>query len=98
MITGTGVGWEQRAVIGWLGTAMDTVANPDRTALGAHGHADQTDPIRGTARGRSAVPLSILDLAPVGVETTPGKKDHAKMRAFIGAAKAAGQEVCFDPS
>ncbi|MCX2734019.1 LLM class flavin-dependent oxidoreductase [Saccharopolyspora sp. NFXS83] len=52
---------------------MDTVANPDRTALGARGHADQTDPIRGTARGRSAVPLSILDLAPVGVETTPGE-------------------------
>ncbi|MFR9730276.1 LLM class flavin-dependent oxidoreductase [Saccharopolyspora sp. MS10] len=51
---------------------MDTVANPDRAALGADGHADQTDPIRGTARGRSAVPLSILDLAPVGVEITPG--------------------------
>lgn len=57
-----------------LHRSMDTVANPDRTAL-AHEQPPEPEPhpIRGTARGDSPVPLSVLDLAPVGVETTPSE-------------------------
>ncbi|MDR7301066.1 LLM class flavin-dependent oxidoreductase [Haloactinomyces albus] len=51
----------------------ETVANPDRTAL-SHEQPPEPEPhpIRGTARGDAPVPLSVLDLAPVGRETTPG--------------------------
>ncbi|RCW45168.1 luciferase family oxidoreductase group 1 [Halopolyspora algeriensis] len=51
----------------------DTVANPERTEL-SHVQPPEPEPhpIRGIARGDSPVPLSVLDLAPVGTETTPG--------------------------
>lgn len=50
----------------------DTVANPDRTALGNEQPPEsEPHPIKGAARGDSPVPLSVLDLAPVSVETTP---------------------------
>ncbi|GAA4865652.1 LLM class flavin-dependent oxidoreductase [Saccharopolyspora rosea] len=46
---------------------MDTEAI---SADGADGH--DGDPIRGVARGDSPVPLSVLDLAPVGTPHSPG--------------------------
>ena len=51
---------------------MSTSANSDRAPATGSGAPDEPDPIRGRAHGRSAVPLSILDLAPVGAATTPG--------------------------
>ncbi|QGK69116.1 MsnO8 family LLM class oxidoreductase [Allosaccharopolyspora coralli] len=51
---------------------MDTnrdLANPSRTGLAA-GNGPDTDPVRGRAHGESTVPLSVLDLATVGVETS----------------------------
>jgi luciferase family oxidoreductase group 1 len=56
---------------------MDTshapgAANPDRTVLGNEQRPEpESHPIRGVARGESPVPLSVLDLAPVGVDITP---------------------------
>lgn len=54
---------------------MDPVANPERTAL-SHEQPPEPEPhpVRGTARGDSPVPLSVLDLAPVGTDTSP---EHA---------------------
>ncbi|WP_017973699.1 LLM class flavin-dependent oxidoreductase [Actinopolyspora halophila] len=48
---------------------MDSVANPDRTSLGDTPDGEITARIAGVARGRSPVPLSVLDLAPVSVDT-----------------------------
>jgi luciferase family oxidoreductase group 1 len=45
-----------------------TAAVPDRAGQDGAPH-----PIRGTAQGDSPVPLSVLDLAPVGVNTTPAE-------------------------
>ena len=45
---------------------MDTAANP----------TEQPHPIRGVARGDSPVPLSVLDLAPVGVDISPSEALH----------------------
>ncbi|WP_407926242.1 LLM class flavin-dependent oxidoreductase [Halosaccharopolyspora lacisalsi] len=54
--------------------SMDTVANPSRTALGNEQPSEaESHPIRGIARGESPVPLSVLDLAPVGVDTSPSQ-------------------------
>jgi luciferase family oxidoreductase group 1 len=53
---------------------MNTVANPDRTAAdSAQPHEPEPHPIHGVARGESPVPLSVLDLAPVGVDITPSE-------------------------
>jgi luciferase family oxidoreductase group 1 len=47
------------------------VANPDRTTLGGGPSSEQQGhPIRGGAFGESPVPLSVLDLSPVGADTT----------------------------
>lgn len=39
----------------------------------APGNQPEIDPIRGVARGEAPVPLSVLDLAPVGVDITPAE-------------------------
>ncbi len=51
---------------------MERVANPERTALSHEQTVDsEPHPVRGVARGDSPVPLSVLDLAPIGVDTSP---------------------------
>ncbi|GAA0524337.1 hypothetical protein GCM10011581_44670 [Saccharopolyspora subtropica] len=47
---------------------METETTAER---GDRAAPNQDDPIRGVARGDSAVPLSVLDLSTVGVHTTP---------------------------
>lgn len=63
MITGTG-----------LHSVMDSLANPDRTAVDTTAPGEsEPDPIKATPKGEASVPLSVLDLAPVGVHTSPGE-------------------------
>jgi len=57
-----------------MSTADDRAADrADESRTAGDRPAAESDPVRGRAQGRSAVPLSILDLAPVGVPTTPGE-------------------------
>jgi luciferase family oxidoreductase group 1 len=50
------------------------VSGPDRAGQdGEPSPRPQAHPIRGTVQGDSPVPLSVLDLAPVGVDTTPAE-------------------------
>jgi phosphoribosylanthranilate isomerase len=88
---------------GGLGVAFDWahVAGIVRRAMGARGGAREPRPRVILAGGLNAknVGEAIAALAPwgvdvaSGVESSPGKKDPERLRAFVAAARAAGEKA-----